>query len=105
MKRLGPAMVVVAIAAAACEKPQQQTQAADTTQMSDTAKMMMSDTAHMMAGDTPKTPGAHARGTPPGHLLSYAPPPFTNHRTVRSMAARASNAAFQPSSRAARSAA
>jgi hypothetical protein len=56
MKRLGPAMVVVAIAAAACEKPEQQTQAADTTQMSDTAKMMMSDTAHMMAGDTSKTP-------------------------------------------------
>ena len=55
MKRLGPAMVVVAIAAAACEKPEQQTQAADTTQMSDTARMM-SDTAHMMAGDTAQTP-------------------------------------------------
>lgn len=52
MKRLVLALAIVAMAAA-CSKAEQQGQAADTAQMSDTSKMM-SDTSHMMAGDTAK---------------------------------------------------
>lgn len=52
MKRLALALAFAALAAAACQRAQQETPAADTTQMSDTTKMM-TDSAPM-AGDTAK---------------------------------------------------